>query len=233
MKNLKLNKAVYILIIGAPGVGKGTYSRMLSKDLNLPEFSTGDELRKVSKENSNDEIVNKIKNIMNEGKLVSDEYMLELVKNKLSKDEYKNGVILDGFPRTFNQAKELDNFKQMNLVVKIDLRQDILIKKLLGRRVCNSCGKGYNICEIKDGGYDMDPLLPKKVQGRCDECGDLLIQRTDDNEDTIRSRLAVYEKMSKPVEKFYGDKNLMITLELKRGIKDYPVLFEAVKNKLL
>ncbi len=227
----RLNTA--ILMIGAPGVGKGTYSRLLSRDLGIPELSTGDELRRLSRSETTNPLINKIKGIMEKGQLVGDEYMIELIQSKLTLPEYSKGFILDGFPRTHNQAVSFEKVKNMDLVVKVHLSEEVLIAKLMGRRVCSGCGKGYNICSFKSNGYDMDPLLPKKKENHCDDCGSELIQRKDDVEETIRSRLKVYEEQSKAVEEYYDKKNLMITLELKKGIKDYPVLLDAVKNKLI
>jgi len=231
-------KPSYILLLGAPGVGKGTYGRLLSRALNLPELSTGEELRQIVKEAINkdefhlDPQIQNIKNLMDEGKLVMDEYVHNLVNLKLSLDKFKSGGILDGYPRTYAQAKHFEREHKMNLVVKIELREDILIRKLLGRRICQNCGRNYNICTIKEDEYDMEPLLPKLKENHCDDCGDLLYQRQDDTENTIAGRLELYREFTKPLELYYQDKELLVEFEPKRGIKDYPKLLELVRNKL-
>jgi adenylate kinase len=218
-------------MIGAPGVGKGTYSRMLSKDMKISELSSGDELRKIVKNNL-DGNISKTKDIMDKGKLVDDEYIFGIVKNKLKEEAYANGAILDGFPRTISQAKEFENFKHIDLVVKIDLNEDVLVRKLLGRRMCVHCGTGYNVCSIFEGDYDMEALLPKNNIDKCDNCGDRLIQRDDDTDVIIRKRIKLYKDLTKPVEEYYNDKNLVKLFEPKKGLKDYPVLRELVSEYL-
>ena len=145
------------LIIGAPGVGKGTYSRMLSKELKIKEFSTGDELRRILSTEDNTPEMKQIKDILsqgniltNKGKLVKDEYMIDLVKKKLDSIENVKGVILDGYPRTLNQAIQFDDICKIDLVINITLNNEILMRKLLGRRICKNCGNNYNICSINE-----------------------------------------------------------------------------------
>jgi adenylate kinase len=231
--NSKLPKlpGLYILMIGAPGVGKGTYSGMLSKDLNLPELSSGDHLRKLVKSEISDKS-NEIKKLIDLGKLVDDQFMFNFMLNKLSYEQFSMGVILDGYPRNINQAEQLEKIKHMDLVLKIQLNEEILIRKLLGRRVCKSCDKNYNICSIKEGEYDMEPLLPKINSTKCDECNSELIQREDDTEKVIRDRLSLYKEYTKPLEDYYQKKNLVRIFEPKKGIKDYPILLELVKSNL-
>jgi adenylate kinase len=222
---------LYILMIGAPGVGKGTYSRMLSKDLSIPELSSGDLLRNLVKSDNSDQS-KEIKKIIDSGKLVDDQYMFNFMLNKLSSQQYSKGVILDGYPRNINQAEQLEKIKHMDLVLKIELDEEILIRKLLGRRVCKSCGKNYNICSIKEGEYDMEPLLPKIDPTKCDDCHSDLFQRDDDTEKIIRDRLSLYKQFTKPLEDYYQKKNLVRVFEPKKGIKDYLKLLELVKSNL-
>lgn len=227
----KLARETIILMLGAPGVGKGTYSRMLSKDLNLSELSTGDELRLLVKQNNSaDPTIESINSIMKAGKLVDDKYMIDLVKDRIKREKYSRGMILDGFPRNLTQAKEFGNIKWMNLVVKIKLEEEILVRKLLGRRVCVNCGKGYNVCNIQEGEYDMEPLLPEKNADKCDVCDGMLVKRSDDVESVIRERIRLYEEMTQPLEEYYADK--MVTFEPKKGIKDYPILLKTVLDNL-
>ena len=227
-------KQFIILMLGAPGVGKGTYSKLLSKDINIPELSTGDLLRKIiaQKENQSNPIFNKIAETLSKGKLVEDDYMFNMVKETLNKDEFKNGAILDGFPRNVNQCVPLESYKKIDLVLNIQLNEDVLVKKLLGRRVCKDCGRNYNVCEIKENGYDMEPLLPKKNINYCDDCNCELYIRTDDKEEIIRDRLNLYVKNTKILENYFDNKNVLKSMELKKGIKDYPILRQIVKDTL-
>jgi adenylate kinase len=225
-------------MIGAPGVGKGTYSRMLSKDIRVPELSSGDELRKIIKNksplNTNIKRINLdlIKKTLESGLFMDDQFMFEFMKEKLSQPEFSKGVILDGYPRNVNQAKSLDSLMDLNLVIKIELREDILIRKLCGRRVCAGCGKNYNICAIHEGDYDMEPLLPKKDIHKCDDCSSNLISREDDVESTIKNRLEIYKIQTSPIEEFYAKRKILKSFEPKRGIKDYPLLLKLVKNSV-
>jgi adenylate kinase len=221
-----------ILMTGAPGVGKGTFSKMLSKDFKIPEFSTGDELRKIinsNETNNQDKEVLKIKNIVQEGKLVDDNTMLSLVKKRLQQNDTEKGIILDGYPRNLNQAKE---FNKVSLVLDIFLADDILVPKMLGRRLCPCCGNNYNIFSMKENGYDMDPLFPKKSQNKCDDCNIELVQRADDKESIIRDRLEVYKKHTLPLTEFYEKQNILIRFEPKKGKKDYPLLKKIVEDFL-
>lgn len=217
----------FILMMGAPGVGKGTYSRMLSKDLKVPELSSGEELRKLP---LNEDTVN-IKEQMNRGELVDNEFVINLIENRLSRNTYDGGAILDGFPRNLYQAKYFDEKSKLDLVIKINLDEEIIVRKLLGRRVCEDCGKGYNICNIKEGEYDMEPLLPRKVHNKCDDCDGALIERKDDNEETIRQRIVLYNRMTQPLEEFYKSKGRILIFEPKRGLKDYPNLINLVRKE--
>jgi adenylate kinase len=222
------NQREVILMMGAPGVGKGTFSKMLSKDFNIPEFSTGEELRRITSENSqSDPQIEKIKQIIKSGKLVDDDTMLNLVKTRLRDDFSNNGIILDGFPRTLNQAVLFD---KVTMVIDIFLSEEILIPKILGRRVCKKCGNNYNIFEIKERGYLMDALLPKKHINKCDDCNIDLVCREDDKEDIIRNRLKIYQKHTFPLLDYYKKKNILIQFEPKKGKKDYPALKEIFEN---
>jgi adenylate kinase len=222
-----------ILIMGAPGVGKGTFSKMLSKDFNIPEFSTGEELRRIaSLNNHTDPNVEKIKEIIKSGKLVDDQSMISLVKTRMDQDDARHGIILDGFPRNLNQAVLFD---RATMVIDIFLSDDILIPKILGRRICKTCGNNYNIFEIYERGYHMDPLLPKKNRDKCDDCNIDLVCREDDKEEIIRNRLNIYKEHTFPLIDYYQKKNMLIQFEPKKGKKDYPELkkiFESFRKKV-
>lgn len=220
-----------ILMLGAPGVGKGTYGRFMKKDFNLPVLSSGDELRKVlaSPEGEGGEH-EELKQIIKAGKLVSDEYMLNFIKSFLDKPQFSNGVILDGYPRNEMQAAQLEKFLKFNMVIKIDLAEDILIKKLLGRRVCKNCGRNYNIFSIYTDKYELDPLLPEKNPEKCDDCDSDLYQRDDDNLKTIQDRLDVYKKSTLPLEDYYTKKGILHSFEMRRGIKDYYLIKDFIND---
>jgi adenylate kinase len=225
--NLDKRKNLNILMLGAPGVGKGTYGRFMKSDFNLPVLSSGDELRKVlnsQKEDENQEL----KNILKEGKLAGDDFMLDFIKSFLKKPEFSNGIILDGYPRNEEQAKQLKNLLEINLVVKIDLNEDVLIQKLLGRRVCKNCARNYNIFSIYNEKYELDPLFPKKNPLKCDDCDSELYQREDDNINTIRDRLEVYKKMTLPLEDYYKKQGKLHSFEMRRGIKDYYMIKDFI-----
>ncbi len=224
-----LNSKFNILLLGAPGVGKGTYGRFITKDFNLPVLSSGDELRKVLS-GADGENNSELRKTLKEGKLAGDEFMFNFMKERLAKPEYKNGVILDGYPRNPKQALDLEKLVKVNLVIKIDLNEEILTQKLLGRRVCKGCGRNYNIYSIYTEKYDLDPLLPKKDQNKCDDCDSDLYQREDDNINTIKDRLHLYNNVSKPLEKHYEDQNILFTFEMRRGIKDYYMIKDFIND---
>lgn len=209
-----------ILMLGAPGVGKGTYGRFMTKDFKIPVISSGDELRKILSSGEGEKNT-ELKTILKEGRLAGDEFMLNFMRERFEKPECKNGVILDGFPRNNVQGLALEKLLKIHLVIKIDLNEEVLVQKILGRRVCKGCGKNYNIYSIYTDKYELDPLPPKKDANKCDECDGDLYQREDDNLSTIMDRLEIYNKQTKPLEEFYGKQNIVYTFEMRRGIKDY------------
>ena len=198
-----------LIIFGPPGSGKGTYSMRLQKPLNIVKISTGDIFRDAVKENT--ELGKKVATYLKEGKLVPDEIVTEVLKERLSKPDVKNGFILDGYPRTVNQAKSLEKIAKIDAIIKIIAPEEILIEKISARRICKNtkCDGNYNIANIRktiDGiEYILPPLLPKKP-GICDKCGSELYQRDDDKPEVIKKRLEVYKKQSKPVIDYYKKK---------------------------
>jgi adenylate kinase len=195
-----------ILILGAPGSGKGTYSKGLSEMLKLPQITSGDFLRSLR---NDPKIGSTIREYQDKGLPVPDEVVVPLLKERLSRSDCKNGVIFDGdVVYNINQAKMLEKMLNLNLVINLVLPNEILVKKSLGRRTCKNCGAIYNIAVINEQGLHMPALLPKK-DGVCDKCGGPLFIRTDDTEEIIRERLRVYDERIKPVLKFYRDKSLV------------------------
>jgi len=197
-----------ILILGAPGAGKGTQSDIISKKLNIPHISTGDILRKEISQGT--ELGKKVKEYVESGRLVPDEIIADILLNELKNDVYKNGYILDGFPRNIDQAKILENKGiSFDKVVLIDTSEDEVLKRLSGRRVCEKCGAVYNI-------YYNKP----KIDGICDNCGGKLIQRDDDKEDVVKRRFEVFYNQTMPVIKYYEEKGILIKVNGNKSLDD-------------
>lgn len=180
-----------LIFLGAPGAGKGTQAEIISKELNIPTISTGDMIREALKNGT--EMGLKAKSYMESGALVPDEVVIGIVKERLSKDDCKNGFILDGFPRTIPQAEALDSMGvEIDLVIDLEVSDDIIINRMSGRRVCEKCGKTYHTINN-----------PSKIEGVCDVCTGALIQRKDDHIDTVKTRLETYHKETEPLKDYY------------------------------
>lgn len=197
---------MYIIMLGAPGSGKGTLAKELSKEYSLVHISTGDIFRENIKNET--ELGKKANEYISKGQLVPDELTIDLVKNRLSQDDVKNGAILDGFPRTAHQAEELEKFiknnNQMDTVaVLLDIPDEDLVKRVVNRVICSnkSCGAIYNT-----------EFRKPKVDGICDICGSKLEKRADDNEKTVRDRLNVYHNNSKEIIEYYNKENVLYIL---------------------
>ena len=197
---------MYIIMLGAPGSGKGTLAKELSKEYSLVHISTGDIFTENIKNET--ELGKKANEYISKGQLVPDELTIDLVKNRLSQDDVKNGAILDGFPRTAHQAEELEKFiknnNQMDTVaVLLDIPDEDLVKRVVNRVICSnkSCGAIYNT-----------EFRKPKVDGICDICGSKLEKRADDNEKTVRDRLNVYHNNSKEIIEYYNEENVLFTL---------------------
>ena len=190
-----------LVLLGPPGAGKGTLAQVLSKDWNVVHVSTGDMLREALKNRT--PLGLKAKAFMENGKLVPDEIVIGLVSERLLKKDAERGFILDGFPRTVEQAKELDKeIKKLKMpittVLYFKTSLPVIIRRLSGRRVCQNCGKNYHVTNF-----------PPKAQGVCDACGGKLIRRPDDEEETIEERLKVYEKETSPLVDYYKKEKLL------------------------
>jgi adenylate kinase len=203
-----------LIIFGPPGSGKGTYSMRLKEKYGLEKISTGDIFREEIKKGT--ELGKRIENYLKEGKLVPDETVIEVVERKL---KGLDNFILDGFPRTVEQAKALDRIKKIDAIIKINAHKEILIEKISARRICSNpkCDGNYNVADIKkviEGiEYILPPLLPKNDM-KCDKCGSPLIQRDDDRPEVIEERLKVYEQQSKPVIEYYQKKGTVPFIEI-------------------
>lgn len=203
-----------LIIFGPPGSGKGTYSMRLKEKYGLEKISTGDIFREEIKKGT--ELGKRIENYLKEGKLVPDETVIEVVERKL---KGLDNFILDGFPRTVEQAKALDRITKIDAIIKINAHKEILIEKISARRICSNpkCDGNYNVADIKkviEGiEYILPPLLPKNDM-KCDKCGSPLIQRDDDRPEVIEERLKVYEQQSKPVIEYYQKKGTVPFIEI-------------------
>lgn len=206
-----------MVLLGPPGAGKGTMAQVLSKNLDIPQVSTGDMLREALKNAT--ALGVKAKEFMDRGDLVPDQIVIELVKERLHKPDAEHGFILDGFPRTAEQAESLCEMLEeirmpLGVAIYFPTTLGMIQRRLGGRRVCGGCGKTYHMTNFR----------PKK-EGVCDVCGKGLVQRSDDHEDAIAHRLEVYEKQTAPVIEYYKKRNL---LEEASGDLDVPELTEIL-----
>jgi adenylate kinase len=195
-----------IIFFGPPGSGKGTYASRIGPKLGIPHISTGDIFRAAIESGS--ELGREAEKYMKEGKLVPDDVVIGIIKDRLKQDDCKNGFILDGYPRTREQAIALDEITDIDIVINLILPDDIIVEKTLARRICKKCGAIYNVADINRDGVHMPPLLTK-IEGICDKCGGKVIQRKDDNEKTIRDRLQIYRDQSEPLIEYYEEKGLL------------------------
>ncbi|MHB8172257.1 MAG: adenylate kinase [Thermincolia bacterium] len=212
-----------LLIMGPPGAGKGTQAEVLIKELNITHVSTGDMFRAAIKEGT--EMGKKAKEFMDAGKLVPDEVVVGMVKERLSQPDCTQGFLLDGFPRTLPQADSLSiTLDQMGVkldgVINIDVAREKLMARLTGRRVCRSCGASYHVI-----------FNPPSAEGVCNSCGGELYQRDDDNEATVSNRLDVYEAQTQPLIDYYKGKGLLINIEGDQEIKKVLVDILAALKK--
>lgn len=206
-----------LVLIGCPGAGKGTQAKKLSKHYGIAHISTGDLLREQMKQGT--ELGKKVSEIMNAGGLVSDEIVSAMLAERIKADDCKNGYILDGYPRNVSQAEGLDAITgPLDKVVCIDVDDSIIVDRMTGRRGCPKCGAMYHV-----------KYNPPKQDSVCDACGEALIQRKDDNEETVKNRLKVYHETTAPVINYYDEKGLLVKIN---GVGDIDEIFNAVVNAL-
>ena len=213
-----------IAFLGPPGAGKGTQALRLAFHLDLPHIETGHLLREAMERGTETGRLARLH--VESGALVPDEVVIELVRGKLTEQGSVSGMVLDGFPRTLPQAEGLDEILReegaaIDHVIDISVDHEIIVNRLVQRRVCSRCGKLYNL------GTEMRP----RQEGVCDVCGGELIHRDDDREDTIRNRLTVYEQQSKPVRRFYEDRDLLRVVDGTGGVeKIFQQVLGAIGN---
>lgn len=210
-----------LILLGPPGAGKGTQASSIVKEYGITHISTGDIFRYNIKNET--ELGKKVKTYLDNGQLVPDELTIDLVWDRLSKDDCKDGFLLDGFPRTINQAESLKNGLierglKLDKVINIDVDKNILVKRLSGRRVCKDCGETYHV--------DNNPT---EREGVCNSCSGEVIQRADDNEKTVLERIEVYEKQTFPLIDFYEKQGLVLTVDGTLPIED---VFSQIKESL-
>ena len=206
-----------LILLGAPGAGKGTQAEIVCEKLSIPTISTGNIIREAIKTGT--EMGLKANADTEAGKLVSDDIVIGIIKDRLAKDDCKNGFILDGFPRTIPQAEALDNLGiEMDCVLDIDVSDEAIAARLGGRRVCPACGSSYH----------LDYKKPSK-DGICDQCGEALIQRKDDAPETVLERLSIYHEQTEPLKDYYRNTGKLKSVKGQDKVEDTTrLVFEAL-----
>lgn len=210
-----------IIMLGAPGAGKGTQAKMIADKYGIPHISTGDIFRANIKEGT--ELGQKAKTYMDQGLLVPDELVVDLVVDRVGKDDCAKGYVLDGFPRTIPQAESLDAAlekldEKIDFALNVEVPDENIVNRMSGRRACVSCGATYHIVHI-----------PTKVEGICDRCGSELILRDDDKPETVQKRLGVYHEQTQPLIDYYKAKEVLVEVD---GTKDMQDVFTDIVNIL-
>lgn len=206
-----------IIMLGAPGAGKGTQAKQIADKYSIPHISTGDIFRANLKEGT--ELGKKAKEYMDQGLLVPDELTCDLVMGRISQEDCKNGFVLDGFPRTIPQAEALDAAlskigQKMDYAIDVDVPDDNIINRMSGRRACLNCGATYHIVSI-----------PTKVEGVCDRCGNQVVLRDDDQPETVKKRLEVYHAQTQPLIDYYKKQDILKTVD---GTQPMEQVFNAI-----
>ena len=190
-----------LILLGAPGAGKGTQSEILSRMCNIPTISTGNILRAAIKEGS--DVGNLAKEYIDRGELVPDDVIIDIMSERLAQDDCKNGYILDGMPRTIPQAEALERHNVgIDYAISIEISDEEIIDRMVGRRTCNDCGASFHVV-----------TNPPKTEGICDKCGGELIIRADDAPETVKNRLATYHRQTEPLKEFYAKLGRLVPIE--------------------
>lgn len=210
-----------IIMLGAPGAGKGTQAKKIAAKYEIPHISTGDIFRANIKEGT--ELGKKAKTYMDQGLLVPDELVVDLVVDRVNQEDCKNGYVLDGFPRTIPQAEALDKAlaelgQKMDYAIDVDVPDENIINRMGGRRACLNCGATYHIVSI-----------PPKKEGICDHCGNALVLRDDDKPETVKKRLDVYHEQTQPLIDYYAKQNILKTVD---GTQPMEAVFDAIVSVL-
>jgi adenylate kinase len=210
-----------IIMLGAPGAGKGTQAKMISEKYGIPHISTGDIFRSNIKNGT--ELGKKAKTYMDQGQLVPDELTCDLVVDRIAKDDAKNGYVLDGFPRTIPQAEALKSAlekrgEKIDFAIDVDVPDENIVTRMSGRRACVSCGATYHIV------YN-----PPKKEGICDSCGSSLVLRDDDKPETVKKRLDVYHKQTQPLIDYYQKDGVLVKVD---GTQEIDTIFSQIQKLL-
>jgi len=210
-----------IIMLGAPGAGKGTQAKMIAEKFDIPHISTGDIFRANIKNGT--ELGKKAKEYMDKGQLVPDELTVQILLDRVANDDCKNGYVLDGFPRTIPQADVLDKEltklgDKVDFAINVDVPDENIVRRMSGRRACLKCGATYHIEHI-----------PPKQEGICDTCGSELVQRDDDKPETVQNRLTVYHEQTQPLIEYYDNKKILRTVD---GTRDMQEVFSDIVNIL-
>ena len=206
-----------LILLGAPGAGKGTQAARLCQELNIPTISTGNMLRAAIKEGT--PVGRLAETYMKDGKLVPDEVIIDIIHERVAEDDCKNGYILDGVPRTIAQAEALEKADIIfDHVVSIEIDDVGIMERMTGRRVCEQCGASYHLT-----------AEPPKVEGVCDVCGGKLVQRHDDESEVVRARLEIYHKKTEPLKDFYAERGLLRAVENRATVEE---MSEAILRAL-
>jgi len=208
-----------LIFLGAPGAGKGTLAATTSRRLGIPQISTGDIFRDAVKNET--ELGRQVKGIMERGELVPDELTVELIRERLNRPDTREGYILDGFPRTIPQADALGTFQRIDAVINFQIEDDVVVRRLSGRRVCRACGAIYHVDN-----------MPPKVPGLCDSCGGELYTRDDDKIEAIRNRLDVYRRQTEPLIAYYRERGLLHDIDSSRSVEHSDAQIQQVLSTL-
>lgn len=206
-----------IVMLGAPGAGKGTQAKKIADKYQIPHISTGDIFRANIKEGT--ELGKKVKTFMDAGKLVPDELTIDLLMDRISRPDCANGYVLDGFPRTIPQAESLEaalekRGEKIDYAINVEVPDENIIHRMSGRRACLNCGATYHVVHI-----------PTKVEGICDRCGSELVLRDDDKPETVKKRLDVYHEQTQPLIEFYSQRGVLVNVD---GTRDMEVVFADI-----
>lgn len=205
-----------LVILGAPGAGKGTQAGLIADRLGIPTISTGNLLRTAMRDGT--EVGQKVKSYMDAGKLVPDELMIDLVHERLGQDDCQKGYVLDGFPRTLPQAKALSSFATIDAALSIEVADEEIEQRMEGRRICTSCQATYHVVDN-----------PPRVEGVCDKCGGKLAIRKDDTYEVVESRLHIYHEETEPVKEYYRQEGLLLAVRGQKKLADTThMVFEAL-----
>ena len=210
-----------IIMLGAPGAGKGTQAKQIARKYSIPHISTGDIFRANIKNGT--ELGKKAKEYMDQGLLVPDELTCDLVMDRIQQDDCKNGFVLDGFPRTIPQAEALDAAltkigEKMDYAIDVDVPDENIVSRMSGRRACLDCGATYHIVS-----------LPPKTEGKCDHCGSDLVLREDDKPETVQKRLTVYHDQTQPLIDYYKNQGILKSVD---GTQPMEAVFTAITDIL-